>query len=70
MDKKAKKKFVLLAAAGLLVGRGIPVVASQGGVASDVDAALQQARGEQRLTIQDIDPLSAFDAEEETIGLY
>ena len=65
-----KKKFVLLAAAGLLVGRGIPAVASQGDVASDVDAALQQARGEQSLTMQDIDALSAFDAEEETVGLY
>jgi len=65
-----KKKFVLLAAAGLLVGRGIPAVAAPNNVASDVDAALQQARGEQRLTIQDIDALSAFDTEEETIGLY
>jgi hypothetical protein len=65
-----KKKFVKLAMAGLIVGRAIPAVPAPSNVASDVDAALQQARSEQQLSIQDIDALSAFDAEEESIGLY
>ena len=70
MDKKTKKKFMRLAFAGLLVGRTLPAVASPGDVASDVDAALQKARGEQRLSVQDIDAMSAFETEEETVGLY
>ena len=65
-----KKKFVLLAAAGLLVSRGVPALPSQSDVATDVDAALKNARSEQRLSMQDIDALSAFDTEEETVGLY
>jgi hypothetical protein len=65
-----KKKFVLLAAAGLLVSRGVPAMPSQSDVAADVDAALQNARSEQHLSMQDIDALSAFDTEEDTVGLY
>ena len=65
-----KKKFVLLAAAGLLFSRGVPALPPQSDVAADVDAALQNARSEQSLSMQDIDALSAFDTEEETVGLY
>jgi hypothetical protein len=65
-----KKKFVLLAAAGLIVSRGVPAMPSQSDVAADVDAALQNARSEQRLSMQDINALSAFDTEEEIVGLY
>jgi hypothetical protein len=65
-----KKKFMRLAVAGLIVGRVVPVVAAPSDVASSVDEALQKARSEQRLSIQDIDALSAFDTEEETVGLY
>ena len=65
-----KKKFVKLAVAGLIVGRAVPAVSAPSDVASDVDAALQQARSEQRLSLQDIDALSANDVEEETVGLY
>ena len=65
-----KKKFMRLAVAGLIVGRAVPAVAAPTDVASDVDAALQQARSEQRLSIQDIDALSVNDTEEETVGLY
>lgn len=65
-----KKKFIKLAIAGLIVGRVVPAVAAPSNVASDVDEALQKARSEQRLSIQDIDALSALDAEEETVGLY
>lgn len=70
MDKKAKKKFVMLAAAGLIVGRGIPAVSAPSDVAGDVDAALQQARSEQRLSVQDIDALSMFADGEEAVSLY
>ena len=71
MDKKTKKKFVMLAAAGMLVGYGVPAVSAQSNVASDVDAGLQKARAEQRLSVQDIDALSAVDTvEDETVGLY
>jgi hypothetical protein len=65
-----KKKFMRLAFAGLLVGRVVPVAAAPSDVASNVDEALQKARSEQRLSVQDIDALSAFDAEEEVVGLY
>jgi len=65
-----KKKFIKLAVAGLIVGRAVPAVSAPSTVASDVDEALQKARSEQRLSIQDIDALSALDAEEETVGLY
>ena len=65
-----KKKFMRLAVAGLLVGRVVPAVAAPNDVASDVDAALQQARSEQRLSLQDIDALSADDTQEDDIGLY
>ena len=65
-----KKKFIKLAVAGLIVGRAVPAVSAPGNVASDVDEALQQARSEQRLSIQDIDALGALDGEEETLGLY
>lgn len=65
-----KKKFVKLAMAGLIVGRAIPAVPAPNDVASDVDAALQQARSEQQLSIQDIDALSAFDGQDDTLGLY
>ena len=65
-----KKKFMRLAVAGLIVGRVTPVVAAPNDVASDVDAALQKARSEQRLSVQDIDAMSAFDVEEEEVGLY
>ena len=65
-----KKKFVILAAAGLLVTRGVPAISSQSDVAADVDAALQNARSEQHLSMQDVNALSAFDTEEETVGLY
>jgi len=65
-----KKKFMRLAVAGLIVGRVTPVVAAPNDVASDVDAALQKARSEQQLSIQDIDALSAIDVEEDTVGLY
>jgi hypothetical protein len=65
-----KKKFVKLAMAGLIVGRAIPAVPAPNDVASDVDAALQQARSEQQLSIQDIDALSGFDGQDDTFGLY
>ena len=65
-----KKKFVKLAMAGLIVGRAIPAVPAPNDVASDVDAALQQVRSEQQLSIQDIDALSAFDGQDDTLGLY
>jgi len=66
-----KKKFVRLAVAGLIVGRVAPAVAAPTDVASEVDAALQKARAEQRLSLQDIDTLSAIDSfDEETVGLY
>jgi hypothetical protein len=65
-----KKKFMRLAVAGLIVGRAMPVVSAPSDVASSVDEALQNARSEQRLSIQDIDALSASDTEEETVGLY
>jgi hypothetical protein len=65
-----KKKFIKLAVAGLIVGRSLPAVSAPSNVASDVDEALQKARSEQHLSIQDIDALSALDAEEETVGLY
>ena len=65
-----KKKFVKLAVAGLIVGRAVPAVSAPNDVAADVDAALQQARSEQRLSLQDIDALSVNDVEEETVGLY
>ncbi len=65
-----KKKFIKLAVAGLIVGRVAPAVSAPSTVASDVDEALQQARTEQRLSIQDIDAMSATDVEEETVGLY
>jgi hypothetical protein len=65
-----KKKFVKLAVAGLIVGRAVPAVATSSDVASDVDAALQSAKSEQQLSVQDIDALGGFDAEHETVGLY
>ena len=66
-----KKKFVRLAVAGLIVGRVVPAVAAPTNVASEVDAALQKARAEQHLSLQDIDTLSAIDSfDEETVGLY
>lgn len=70
MDDKTKKRFVMLAAAGLIVGRGVPMFASPGDVAGDIDAALQQTRSEQRLSLQDIDHLAAFDAGEMAVSLY
>jgi hypothetical protein len=65
-----KKKFMKLAVAGLIVGRAVPVAATPSDVASDVDAALQSAKSEQQLSIQDIDALGGFDAEQEPVGLY
>jgi len=65
-----KKKFMRLAFAGLLVGRVVPVASAPSNVASDVDAALQQARGEQQVSIPALDDGSAFDVEDETVGLY
>jgi hypothetical protein len=65
-----KKKFMRLAVAGLIVGRVTPAIAAPNDVASEVDAALQQARSEQTLSVQDIDALSAIDVEEEPVGLY
>jgi hypothetical protein len=65
-----KKKFMRLAVAGLIVGRVTPAVSAPSDVASDVDAALQKARSEQRLSLQDIDALSATDVEEDEVGLY
>ena len=65
-----KKKFMRLAVAGLIVGRVAPAVSAPNDVASDVDAALQKARSEQRLSLQDIDALSASDVEEDEVGLY
>jgi hypothetical protein len=65
-----KKKFMRLAVAGLIVGRAVPAVSAQSDVASDVEAAIQSARSEQQLSVQDIDALSGFDAEEDSVGLY
>jgi hypothetical protein len=66
-----KKQFMRLAFAGLLVGRVVPAVSAPSDVASDVDAALQQARNEARseqpLTIQDIDSLAS---EDDPVALY
>lgn len=65
-----KKKFMRLAFAGLLVGRVVPAASAPNDVASDVDAALQKARSEQRLSIEDIDALSTIGADEDPVGLY
>lgn len=66
-----KKKFMRLAVAGLIVGRTVPAVSAPSDVASEVDAALQKARAEQRLNLQDIETLSTIDSyDEETFGLY
>ena len=70
MDKKTKKKFVMMAAAGLIVSRGVPAISASTDVAGDVDAALQQARSEQQLSVQDIDALSMFADGEEAVSLY
>jgi hypothetical protein len=70
MDKKSKKKFMRLAFAGLIVGRAVPMVASPANIESNVDAALQTARAEQQLSMQDIEALSGADIEEETVALY
>jgi len=70
MDKKTKKKFVKFALAGLIVGRVTPVVAAPFNIGSEVDAALQKARAEQRLPMQEVSAAGAVDIEEETVGLY
>jgi hypothetical protein len=70
MDDKTKKKFIMLAAAGLIVSRGVPAIATQTDVASDIDAALQQVRSEQSLSVDDIDALSAFDGGADNVALY
>jgi hypothetical protein len=66
-----KKKFMRLAFAGLLVGRVVPAVSAPSDIASDVDEALQQARSEQRLSIADIEAMSADEVQDDDdIGLY
>jgi hypothetical protein len=64
MDEKTKKRFTMLAAAGLLVARGVPAIATQSNVADRLDTALQEARDELRLSLDDIDALSALEAGE------
>lgn len=64
MDEKTKKRFTMLAAAGLLVARGVPAIATQSNVGDRIDTALQEARDELRLSLDDIDALSALDAGE------
>jgi hypothetical protein len=70
MDKKTKKRFTLLAAAGMLLARGVPAVPTQSNVGDRVDGALQGAREELRLSIDDIDALASLDADEATVGMY
>jgi len=65
-----KKKFMRLAFAGLLVGRVVPAVSAPSDVAANVDTALQKARSEQRLSVTDIEALSADDVQDDEIGLY
>ncbi|MCP4903184.1 MAG: hypothetical protein GY906_39990 [bacterium] len=49
-------KFLLMAAAGLLVARGIPAVPAQDSdVDARLDAALQAAQADQVLTVDDAD---------------
>jgi len=48
-------KFLLMAAAGLLVARGIPAVAADSGVDARLDAALQAAQADQVLVLDDVD---------------
>ena len=65
-----KKQFMRLAFAGLLVGRVVPAVSGPSDVAANVDTALQKARSEQRLSVTDIEALSADDVQDDEIGLY
>lgn len=70
MDDKTRKRFTLLAAAGMLVARGVPALPFQASITDRVDHALQGVRDELRLSIDDIDALAAFDTDDATVGLY
>lgn len=56
-------KFLLMAAAGLLVARGVPAVPADSDVDARLDAALQAAQGDQVLVLDDVDG-------DDDLGLY
>jgi hypothetical protein len=72
MDKKTKKRFTLLAAAGMLLARGVSAIPIHSNVTDRVDSALQDARDELRLSVEDIDALGSFaaDGDDMMIGIY
>jgi hypothetical protein len=70
MEKKTKKRFTKLALAGLLVARGVPVVASPFNVGDRVDSALKNARDQVQVSLDDIDALAYLDTDDATIGMY
>lgn len=55
--------FLLMAAAGLLVARGIPAVAADNDVDARLDAALQAAQADQVLVFDDV-------GGDDDLGLY
>jgi hypothetical protein len=62
MGKKTDK-FLLMAAAGLLVARGVPAVPADNDVDARLDAALQAAQADQVLVLDDVDG-------DDDLGLY
>ncbi len=56
-------KFLLMAAAGLLVARQIPAVPADSDVDARLDAALQAAQADQVLVVDDVDG-------DDDLGLY